>query len=217
MAHGMDLLGERWALLIVRELLLGPRRFSDLRAAMPGASADMIIRRLRELQGHDVVHQRRLPRPANAAVYELTTWGAGLESIVVGLARWSLHSPEIAGRAQDPLSVSSAVLSLRVLFDPERARERSTELVLALQVDDEPFRVAVRGGELDVARGDAPDADAALVTGPGPLAALLRGVTTLADELKAGRVDVRGEHAKVADLLAGFTPSSRSTPTAASG
>jgi DNA-binding HxlR family transcriptional regulator len=202
-ALGMDLVGERWALLIVRELLLGPKRFGDLRAGLLGASADMITVRLRELEAHRVVARRRLPAPASAWVYELTSWGAQLEPVVVGLARWSLRSEEMVRRAGEPLSVDSAVLSLRVLFDPGAAAGAAA--TVAVVVDDQPFRVVVHDGVLDVGRSDAPDADLRLVTDPNTLVALVRGDRTLDAELSSGHVEITGDATAVGTFLGYFT------------
>src|SRR5829696_7888968 len=86
-AHALDLIGERWALLVVRELLLGPKRFTDLRAGLPGVSPNVLAQRLRELESAGVVHRRKLPPPAASRVYELTEWGEELEPVIVRLGR----------------------------------------------------------------------------------------------------------------------------------
>lgn len=92
-AHAFDLIGDRWALPVVRELMLGPKRFTDLRVGLPGASADILSQRLRELKETGIVRQHRLPPPAAARVYELTEWGAELSTAVTELARWAAKSP----------------------------------------------------------------------------------------------------------------------------
>ena len=94
-AQALDVIGERWALLVVRDLLLGPKRFTDLLAGLPGASSDVLTQRLRDLADAGVVRRRRLAPPAGSWVYELTPWGAGLEGIVVELARWVHQSPRM--------------------------------------------------------------------------------------------------------------------------
>jgi DNA-binding HxlR family transcriptional regulator len=198
-ALGMDLVGERWALLIVRELLLGPKRFSDLRAGLLGASADMVTARLRELQASGIVQRQRLPAPASAWVYGLTPWGAELEPVVTAFARWSIRSPAMTERADRPVSVASAVLGLRVLFRSEAAAgaTATVELVVA----DEPFRVDIRDGELDVRRGPAADADLRLMTDPDTLAGLLRGARSMDTEREHGNLELVGdEHAARAFL-----------------
>ncbi|GAA4093008.1 winged helix-turn-helix transcriptional regulator [Nonomuraea soli] len=168
-AHGLDLLGERWALLIVRELLLGPKRFTDLRAGLRGASADMLTQRLRELGDSGVVRRRRLAPPAASWVYELTAWGRELEPIVIQLGRWSSRSPAL--RRDAPIGADSLVLSLKALFDPEAARGYTA--TIALHLGEHRFRVRVDDGGLAVARDESPEADAVLETDPDTLAAAL--------------------------------------------
>jgi DNA-binding HxlR family transcriptional regulator len=114
-AHALDLIGERWALLVVRDLLLGPKRFTDLLVGLPGASPDVLTQRLRELAEAGVVHRRRLSPPAASWVYALTNWGAELAPIVLGLAKWASRSPGM--RYDAPLGTDSLVLSLKALFD----------------------------------------------------------------------------------------------------
>src|SRR3990170_3687429 len=92
-AHALDLIGERWALLVVRELLLGPKRFTDLKAGLPGASPNVLAQRLRDLEGVGIVRRRKLPPPAASRVYELTEWGLELEPAIISLGRWGARSP----------------------------------------------------------------------------------------------------------------------------
>ena len=91
-AHALDLVGERWALLVVRELLLGPKRFTDLRAGLPGVSPNVLAERLRELERAGVVRRRKLPPPAASRVYELTDWGMELEPVIISLGRWCANN-----------------------------------------------------------------------------------------------------------------------------
>src|SRR6202011_1536602 len=107
-AHALDLVGERWALLIVRELLLGPKRFTDLRAGLPGISPNVLTQRLDELERTAIVQRRKLPTPAAAWVYELTDWGLQLESVVMALGRWAARSPFLP---QAGLNTDSLILS----------------------------------------------------------------------------------------------------------
>ena len=118
-AHALDLVGERWALLVVRDLLLGPKRFTDLRAGLRGASHNVLAQRLRELEQAGVVRRRRLPPPAGSAVYELTDWGRELESILITLGVWGVRSPSFSGDA--PVGMDSVLLALRTFFDPDAA------------------------------------------------------------------------------------------------
>src|SRR5436190_19138926 len=99
-AHALDLVGDRWALLVVRELVLGPKRFTDLRGGLPGIGPNVLSQRLRELEGAAVVRRRVLPPPAGSTVYELTPWGAELEEVLVQLGRWGARSPEMPREAE---------------------------------------------------------------------------------------------------------------------
>ncbi|WP_433017512.1 winged helix-turn-helix transcriptional regulator [Kribbella sp. CA-294648] len=187
-AHGLDLIGERWALLVVRELLLGPKRFTDLRAALPAASPDMVSQRLRELASSGIVQRRRLPAPAASWVYELTEWGAELEPVVLSLARWSSRSPNADTDA--PIGVDSVILSLRALFDPVAARGFSTRIALSL--NGNWFHWSIADGELTVRRAqpdETQDADAVLQTDPDTFSALLTGTLTLAKAAPALTID----------------------------
>src|SRR5687768_4583891 len=109
-AHALDLIGERWALLVVRELLLGPKRFTDLRSGIVHASPNVLAQRLRELEEAGVVRRRKLPPPAASRVYELTEWGQELEPVVTGLGRWGARSP--SHRRDIGMSIDSHILAM---------------------------------------------------------------------------------------------------------
>src|SRR4028118_2246009 len=119
-AHALDLVGERWALPVMRELMLGPKRFSDLRASLPGISANVLTQRLEGLEAAGVLVRKKLPPPASAQVYELTPWGYESEPIFQTLGRWAARSPQHDPTL--PLSAVSLFLSFRTMLDPERAR-----------------------------------------------------------------------------------------------
>ena len=120
-AHALDLVGERWALLVVRELLLGPKRFTDLRAGLPKASPNVLAQRLRGLEAAGIVRRGKLPPPAASKIYELTEWGRDLEPVIISLGRWGVRSPTKPPDAE--LGVDSLILSFRTMFDPERAED----------------------------------------------------------------------------------------------
>lgn len=187
-AHGLDLVGERWMLLVVRELLLGPKRFTDLRAGIPGVSADVLTQRLRDLTASGVVQRRKLPAPASSWVYELTAWGMQLESIVIQLGRWASRSPTLPHDAE--IGIDSLVVSFRALFDPQAATGLTA--VFVLRLDEQQFRIEIADGRLDLARGEADNADVTMETDPGTLAALLHGGLPVADALKTGGLVVDG-------------------------
>ena len=187
-AHALDLIGERWALLIVRELLLGPKRFTDLRAGMRGASADVLAQRLREMTEAGVVRRKKLPPPAGSEVYELTEWGAELAPIVDHLGRWGSRSQSLDPAADS--SIDSLVLSLRALFDPQAAQRFSATVGLRLGGND--FTVNVENGKLEVARQEAEHPAATLDTDRNTLAALLYQGRPLEEALSAGDATVAG-------------------------
>jgi DNA-binding HxlR family transcriptional regulator/putative sterol carrier protein len=192
-ARALDLIGERWALLVVRELLLGPKRYTDLRRGLPNASPNVLSQRLGELEGAGVIRRRKLPPPASARVYELTDWGLELEEIVMSLGHWGARSPSPAPDA--PIGVDSTVLALRARFDPGAAR--GLRAGYELRLGEDRFRIAVADGEIEVARGDADRADATIDTDPGTLAAVLWGDRPLADAQRSGSLAVEGDKAAV--------------------
>jgi DNA-binding HxlR family transcriptional regulator len=188
-AHALDLVGERWALLIVRELLLGPKRFTDLRGGMPGTSADILAQRLRELTDAGVVRRKKLPPPAASEVYELTEWGTDLEPIVTHLGRWGSRSASFNPEADS--SVDSIVLSLRALFDAKVAQRFSATIGLRLSGND--FTIGIDRGELQLARAEAVHPDATLDTDRPTLAALLYGGRPVEEAVAAGDLTITGK------------------------
>ena len=118
-AQGLDLVGERWTLLVVRELLLGPKRFTDLRGGLPGISTNILADRLETLELSGVVRRRTLPAPAASKVYELTDWGRDLEQVVAAIGRWGVRSPWRS--EEDAIGVDGLMVSFRTMFDPEVA------------------------------------------------------------------------------------------------
>lgn len=167
-AHALDLIGDRWALLVVRELLLGPKRFTDVLAGLPGAGPDMVTQRLRELTGAGVVRRRRLPPPTPVWVYEVTAWGAELEPVILALGRWGARSP---GMCRDGApGIDALMLSLKVLFDPAQ----DFTATVAVLVEGHCFEVRVDGDDLSVRRAE-PEQPDVIIEGDLPtMYALLR-------------------------------------------
>ena len=141
-ARALDVVGERWALLIVRELVLGPKRFTDLRAGLPRLSTDVLAQRLRELEAAGVLQRRKLAPPSGARVYELTEWGHELEPLVIGLGRWGSRAPFPPTEAD--LGVDSFVIALKTLFDAGAAD--GLDATFALGLGDDRFRGRVHDG-----------------------------------------------------------------------
>jgi DNA-binding HxlR family transcriptional regulator len=189
-AQGLDLVGERWALLVVRELLLGPKRYTDLRRGLPNASPNVLSERLRELERAGIIRRRKLPPPAGSRVYELTDWGRELDEIVISLGRWAARSP--SGLSDAPIaSVDSIILALRSRFDPGAARELRARYELRLGEDR--FRIEVADDAIEVARGGAHQADATIDTDADTLAAVLWEGRPLAHAQRSGTLTIEGE------------------------
>lgn len=166
-AHGLELIGERWALLIVRELMFGPRRFGDLRASLPGLSANVLTQRLEGLEAAGVVVKRRLPPPASVQVYDLTDWGREAEPVISELGRWAARSP--GHDPTLPLSPVSMMLSFRTMFDPRKAGK--SRMTLGFRFGLETFVVTVADGELGVRRMETDGAEVVVVGSPVSVAA----------------------------------------------
>jgi DNA-binding HxlR family transcriptional regulator len=200
-AHALDVVGERWALLVVRELRLGPKRYSDLAASLPGAGPNVLAQRLRDLEDGGVLRRRTLPPPAGARVYELTPWGAELEPVFRALARWGVRSPV---PRQGRLSADSIMLGLRTFFDTEHASEpaRRWTALYEFRLDHNVFRLRVVDGRLEeLVRGDA--AGAADVVASGPQT----GVQALLDGgAQPPGVTVTGDRSALDRLLAAVRP-----------
>jgi DNA-binding HxlR family transcriptional regulator len=204
-ARGLDVAGERWALLIVRELLLGPKRFTDLREGLPSVSPDVLDQRLRELEQSGVVRRRKLPPPAAARVYELTERGAELEPVLLALGRWGSRVP--LSDEPSPLSADALVVALKTMFDPAVAVGRSG--VYELRFGEHAFTVRLTGGELDVARDGtaAPDTTLAIETDTGTLAELLWHGASLTAAIDAGALKFEGDQRELAGFLKLFAAS----------
>lgn len=188
-AHALDLIGERWALLVMRELMLGPKRFTDIRADLPGISANVLTQRLEGLEASGLVVRRRLPPPALAQVYELTEWGLEAEPIVKSLGRWAARSP--AHDPTLPLSGTSLMLSFRTMFDPARTEGFAASIGMAL--GRETFLVRIADGRIEAERASVEGADLVLTGSPTAVAALVYGGVPL-EELQAdGALEAEGD------------------------
>jgi DNA-binding HxlR family transcriptional regulator len=190
-AHALDLVGERWALLVIRELMLGPKRFSDIRAGLPGISANVLTQRLEGLEAAGVLVRKRLPPPASSQVYELTPWGYEAEPIFQTLGRWAARSP--SHDPSLPLSAVSLLLSFRTMFDAERAR--GIDARIALRLGEESFLLRVAEGRIRAVRGAAANTDLSIAGTAPAIAAAVYGGEPL-DELEAaGTLAIEGDRA----------------------
>jgi DNA-binding HxlR family transcriptional regulator len=200
-AHASELLGQRWALLIVRELLLGPKRFTDLRAGIPDISPNVLGQRLRELEESGIVSRRKLAPPAAVQVYELTDWGRELETAVLALGRWATASPSFPRDAE--MGSDSLVLALKTTFDPAKAD--GLDATYELRLGEIPFRIRVAEGEFDAARGEPEDPDATIRSGPNTIAGIVFGENRLGKAVEAGDVEIDGNRRAVQALFRALT------------
>lgn len=187
-ALGMEYVGERWALLLIRELLLGPRRFGEIRSGLPGISANVLTQRLAGLEAAGIVVRRRLPSPANAQVYALTPWGQEAEPVVLALAKWALRSP--THDPSLPFSAVSLMLSLKMLLVPERARDWQARV--AFRFGDDAYVAVLADGAVAVRRGAADPVDATLSGKPSAFLPVVYGGKPLA---MADTIAVEGNRA----------------------
>jgi DNA-binding HxlR family transcriptional regulator len=153
LAKALDVIGERWTLLIVRELLTGPKRYTDLRHGLPGMATDLLAARLRELQQVGVIARRDVPPPTPATVYELTERGHALRPTIMELARWG--RPLLREPADDELPDSALVLGLEAAFHPDAAAH--LDETYDIDVDGERVIIRVHNGMLDITPGPAPE------------------------------------------------------------
>lgn len=187
-ARALDLIGERWALLVVRELLLGPKRFSDLSRGLPGMSQNVLSQRLRELEQAGILRRRRLGPPAGTAGYELTALGDRLDPVLLTLAGWGSRLP-IDSAAE--LSVDALVLALRSTFDPAAATGLGAHY--ALRIADDLLHAEIRHGRFTVARGSSPSTvDTTLTTDPTTLRQLVFAARPLTEALHTGAAHLDG-------------------------
>jgi DNA-binding HxlR family transcriptional regulator len=200
MAHGLELLGDRWALFVVRELMLGARRFGDLRADLPGISANVLTQRLTELEANGVLIRRKLPPPASVQVYELTEWGYEAEPIVQELGRWAARSP--AHDPTLPISGVSILLSFRTMID--RSRIGDLKMTVGFRFGEDRYRARIDAGGITVSRdaGTEP-ADISFSGQPTALAALVYGDVPLDMLAAEGALTLEGDP-KLAASFAGL-------------
>jgi DNA-binding HxlR family transcriptional regulator len=189
-AFALELVGERWSLLIVREMLFGGRRFTDLRRALPGISAKVLTERLEGLEAAGLVRRRQAPPPAPVQLYELTAWGAAAEPAIMALGAWAASSPR-----HDPtlyMSPASLMVSFRAMFRPAQAATSPT-IAGTIRIEREVFRIDIAGGGLDIARGEhaAPQFTFAAAVA-WPILALVYGKRPIAEAQALG-LDLAGD------------------------
>lgn len=199
-AHALDLVGERWALLVMRELMLGPKRFSDLKADLPGISANVLTQRLEGLEAVGILTRKGLPPPASVRVYELTDWGRESEPIFQALGRWAARSPTHDPTL--PLSAVSMMMSLRTMIDKGKAGDMS--LTAGFVFGNETFCVTLGEGDLIAERGEVEGADFVFTGTPPMVAAAVYGDRPLKALEADGALTVTGDRALAQRFIALF-------------
>lgn len=202
-ARALDIVGERWALLVVRELLHGPKRFTDLRTGLPRVGPDMLAARLRELEEAGVVRRGALPPPAASKIYELTEWGAELAPALVALGRWGSRTP--LPDQPPPLGIDAAIVALETTFDPDAAGW--VDAVYQLTLADQAFTLEVTAGRLEVTRGHAPAGVtpvSSIETDTATLAAVLWHGDSLERAVSEGALRIQGDAEEAARLTLMF-------------
>lgn len=196
-AHALDLIGERWALLVMRELMLGPKRFGDIRADLPGISANVLTQRLEGLEAAGIVVRKQLPPPASVQVYELTEWGHQARPIMGTMGRWATRSP-----AHDPsqhFSAVSLMLSFQAMGQP--ALMKDVDACIGFRLGRESFVLTIDHGVLNPMRGDPADADVIFTGTPAMIGAAVYGGVPFAALEADGALGIEGDRA----LAARFT------------
>jgi DNA-binding HxlR family transcriptional regulator len=195
-ARALELVGERWALLIVRDLLVGPKRYTDLRAGLPKIPTNVLATRLKELEQSGLVERRILPRPSGAIVYELTVYGADLEDVVLALGRWGARSlGEL--RPDEIITPDILVMALRSTFQPSRLKAK-----YELHFGDIVIHAIVDTDDLTVDLG--PLEGAVVLEAFAPIAPLLTGAVSGAAALKSGLLKTTGTAKDVDRFAAAF-------------
>jgi DNA-binding HxlR family transcriptional regulator len=192
MALALELIGERWVPLILRELMFGPRRFGELKRGLSGISANVLTQRLESLEANGVLIRRKLPPPASVQVYELTPWGYESEGPLAALGRWAVRSPLHDPRL--PLSGASLMMSFRTMIDPVRAAGMKARI--GFHIGPDPFDAQLHDARLDVRRAVADRPDVSIASEDAALiAAVVYAGQPLAAMEQAGAIRIDGDHA----------------------
>ncbi len=191
LAYALDIVGERWTLLIVRELIAGPRRFTDLVEGLPGISTNLLSERLKELEQQGMIRRRTLPPPAASSVYELTALGQALEKTLLELGRWGSQFVPASAEGATLLHVSSYALTLKTFFRPEQARGLNE--TYELHIDNEVLQVQIRDGEIHLQQGEALKADVVFHTDMPSYLGLLSREIEPDEAIEKGLIRIEGE------------------------
>lgn len=191
LAYALDIVGERWTILIIRELLPGPRRFKDLIDGLPGISTNLLTERLKDLEHHQVIRRRVLPPPAGSTVYELTAVGRALEKSLLELGKWGRQFVPSSMEGVNVLHVGSYALTPKTFFRAELAQ--GVNETYALYIGDEVQQARIADGEICVQQGEPSRADVALYAEVPIYLGLLLGEIELDEAIAEGLLRVEGD------------------------
>ena len=200
-AHALELIGERWSLMIVREMMYGPRRFGDIRAALPGLSANILTQRLETLEGHGIVEKSRLPPPASVQVYGRTAGGYEAAQLLMVRGTWAARSP--GPDPTLPLSNTSLMLSFRTMFQADVAGD--TAMTVGFRLGEETFQVVIMDGTLTPSRAGVEHANVIFTTTPEAMAGYVYGKVPLEAMEATGAIRITGDRAAARMFQTFFT------------
>ncbi|MCW3848155.1 winged helix-turn-helix transcriptional regulator [Sphingomonas sp. LB-2] len=208
-ALALELVGERWSLLIVRELMFGGRRFSELKASLPGISANILTQRLEGMEETGILVRRKLPPPASVQIYELTPWGYESETAIKELGRWAARSPDHDTTL--PLSAASIMLSFRTMLSAELSA--GLDATIGFRMGAETFVAHVTGSQIPIRRDDPSGADVVFTTDPMTLGSVVYGGRPIADPESDGSMKVEGDRALAERFVRLFVLPPKTAPT----
>lgn len=191
LAYALDIVGDRWTILIIRELIPGPRRFTDLVEGLPGISSNLLAQRLKHLEQHGILSRRTLPPPAGSTVYELTSLGQALEQTLLELGKWGSQFVPPSSEDDALLNVGSYALTLKIFFRPEQAQ--GIDETYELHVDDEVLQVQIKDGEIHVQQGTDRTADVIFRTDMPTYLGLLQRQIHPDEAITEGRIQIEGD------------------------
>jgi DNA-binding HxlR family transcriptional regulator/putative sterol carrier protein len=198
-ARALDVVGERWTLLLVRELLTGPKRFKDLLDGLSGIGTTLLTARLKDLEGSGILRRTTLPPPAGSKVYELTDLGHSLEPVVMALSRWGLKLLD-APRPEEETRPGWAMVALQSSLELEAVHGRKE--IYEFRVDGELFHVQVERDGAEVRQGPAADPDLIIRGDTEALLSIAAGRLTLAEAIEVGAIATEGDRDSLARCLA---------------
>lgn len=199
LAYALDMVGERWTLLIVRELFAGPRRFKDLVDGLPDISTNLLAERLKTLEGRGIISRRVLPPPAGSTVYELTPLGHALEKAMLELGKWGSKFVPPSTQGVNVLHLGSYAITLKTFFRPEEAK--GINETYELHVGDEILGVQIKDGDIQVRQGETPGPNAVFYTDIETYLGLLTGQVEPDEALSQGLLRTEGDPGSLSRFL----------------